>query len=228
MDSIERNNTNITINNRKRGAFIVLEGLDRSGKSSAVDILSRKKFNGSNDIVTLRFPNRQSTTGKMIDRFLENKQDLNDRVVHLLFVANRWEAKDQIISLLEQGKIVIADRYSFSGIVYSCSKDIPDKIDIDWAIMSESGLPKPDLVIQLDIDAEDASKRGDYGLEKYEKVDFQKRVQHMYNELHSRFADIWKCVAAIGTPEEVQQRVFDCIEQFLEADFLPESKVQLF
>jgi len=62
-------------------------------------------------------------------------------------------------------------------------------MDLKWCMQSDTGLPKPDLVIFLDLDPEDAKKRGDYGAERYENFSFQKRVRENYMQLKD---DTWK------------------------------------
>lgn len=54
---------------------------------------------------------------------------------------------------------------------------------IDWCKSSDSGLPKPDLVLYLTLSPEEAAKRGNYGEERYEQTDFQKKVAQNYAEL---------------------------------------------
>lgn len=92
-----------------RGAFIVIEGLDRSGKSTQALRLKERlevenvrvkliKFPGkftkrANHLGFLKevFADRTTAIGKMIDSYLRSQSDLDDRVIHLLFSANRWE-----------------------------------------------------------------------------------------------------------------------------------------
>lgn len=79
-----------------RGKFIVLEGLDRSGKTTQVAKLVERldarlqKFPGE---LNAEFAKTDRTTsiGKMIDAYLQSKTDMDDRAIHLLFCANRWE-----------------------------------------------------------------------------------------------------------------------------------------
>ena len=71
-----------------------------------------------------------------------------DQTIHLLFSANRWESSNEIVTLMEAGKDVICDRYVYSGVAYSSAKGL----DFEWCYSSDKGLPKPDLVIFLDID----------------------------------------------------------------------------
>ena len=78
------------------GKFIVLEGLDRTGKSSMVSMLQQKLEEEKRKVVGMGFPNRKSPTGMMINDFLTNKAEINDETIHLLFSANRWEAIKEI------------------------------------------------------------------------------------------------------------------------------------
>jgi len=71
-----------------RGAFIVFEGIDRCGKSTQVDLLGKALSNAKN----IRFPDRTSAIGQMINSYLVSATNMNDQAIHLLFSANRWEA----------------------------------------------------------------------------------------------------------------------------------------
>lgn len=78
---------------KSRGALIVLEGLDRSGKTSqASRILSFLQSEGFSAELW-RFPDRKTCVGEMISSYLANKSELDDHTVHLLFSANRWEKR---------------------------------------------------------------------------------------------------------------------------------------
>ncbi|KAH0836492.1 thymidylate kinase [Lanmaoa asiatica] len=83
-----------------RGAFIVIEGLDRSGKSTqAVRLIDRIQSTTTDSAssgsppkaVLLKFPDRTTAIGKMIDAYLRSESELDDHAIHLLFSANRWE-----------------------------------------------------------------------------------------------------------------------------------------
>lgn len=76
-----------------RGALVVLEGLDRSGKTSqCARLLSFLKGKGYN-AEGWRFPDRATSVGQMISAYLANDSQLDDRTIHLLFSANRWEKR---------------------------------------------------------------------------------------------------------------------------------------
>ena len=97
------------VKGKKRGAFIVLEGLDRSGKSTQCSKLVSNLEQEGIPATGIRFPgslrtpiqaihtlnccvvDRTTTTGKMIDAYLKQDAELDDHAIHLLFAVNRWE-----------------------------------------------------------------------------------------------------------------------------------------
>ncbi len=119
---------NSKLKERKRGLFILIEGLDRAGKSTQCSKLVERfsSLLSSDDVELVKFPNRDTPIGRMIDNYLksnkDSKEDLNDQAVHLLFSANRWEAIEDIKKKILNGKIIIVDRYVYSGVAYSAAK----------------------------------------------------------------------------------------------------------
>ena len=80
----------------------------------------------------MRFPDRSSIIGQMIDGYLKSDVEMEDHVIHLLFSANRWEAANRIKSLLEEGTTIVCDRYFHSGMVYSAAKGNLS-LSLEWA-----------------------------------------------------------------------------------------------
>jgi len=76
-----------------RGALIVLEGLDRSGKSSQCAQLASFLQSQGVAVEAWRFPDRTTSMGQMISSYLSCQTDLDDAAIHLLFSANRWEKR---------------------------------------------------------------------------------------------------------------------------------------
>lgn len=74
---------------------------------------------------------------------------------------------------------IICDRYYHSGIVYSAAKQNP-ALPLAWAKAPEVGLPRPDLVLFLDLDERVARERGGWGGEVYEKGEMQRRVRELF------------------------------------------------
>ena len=67
-----------------RGLFIVFEGLDHSGKSTQCKLLS-EALKKKGKVLDLRFPDRSTKIGKEIDLYLQNKSEVDDKVIHKLF-----------------------------------------------------------------------------------------------------------------------------------------------
>ncbi|KAF2665458.1 thymidylate kinase [Microthyrium microscopicum] len=164
-----------------RGIFIVIEGLDKAGKSTQCARLVaniRDKLN--KPVVQMRFPDRTTPTGKMINDYLKGDTEVDDHTIHLLFSANRWEAAPRIRELLLNGTSVVVDRYYWSGIVYSLAKE-RDDLTFKWARGCDIGLPMPDRCFFLDLDPTLARQRGGgYGEERYEKEAVQLKVREKF------------------------------------------------
>jgi dTMP kinase len=158
-----------------RGAFILLEGVDRCGKTTQCALLLKHLFSLSMAAVALRFPDRTTQVGQLIDGYLQSGADLDDRAVHLLFSANRWEAAPNLAQTLAEGRTIVCDRYAYSGVAFSSAKTKEDRKDgtaaasggsaaqdlgIDWCKSPDVGLPAPDCVLFLDLSQDEAEKRG--------------------------------------------------------------------
>ncbi|KAJ2993445.1 hypothetical protein HDV02_002424 [Globomyces sp. JEL0801] len=142
---------------------------DRSGKTSQLELLANHIKNSK----VFKFPNRyvtninfrQSITGSILDNYLKG-QEANDEAVHLIFSANRWESKQQILDLLNSGITCLG-------------------LDMEWCKNSDAGLLNPDLVLYFDIPPEQAAKRG--------VLDMQLKVREKFLQLKD---DNWHVVDA--------------------------------
>ena len=191
---------------RTRGLLILFEGVDRSGKTTQSEMLKDRLGEG---VKLIHFPDRSTCTGKIINEYLSskknNKEELDDRTIHLLFSANRWEAVQKIRDTLEEGIHVILDRYAHSGAAYTLAKgDIP----AEWCFVCDKGLPEPDLIFYLDVPVDVTETRGGFGQERYEEVAFQRRVYRAYQDVLSVSKNVFVVDGTIGV-EEVHQLVYD-------------------
>jgi dTMP kinase len=158
-----------------RGALIVFEGIDRSGKSTQSNLLC----DSLQPSVKMSFPNRETSIAPIINSYLSSSLTLDDHAIHLLFSANRWECKNDIINYIQAGTNVVLDRYAYSGVAYSAAKGL----DFEWCKSCDAGLPRPDLIIYMKIDPQQAMTRQLYGTERYEKIEFQAKVAAEFNKL---------------------------------------------
>ncbi|KAJ4331074.1 Thymidylate kinase [Didymella glomerata] len=190
-----------------KGKLIVFEGLDRAGKTTQCQMLVEALQKEGQSVMFMRFPDRTTPIGQMINSYLSGESEQEDHVIHLLFSANRWEAVPKITKAIEQGTTVIIDRYYYSGIVYSAAKQNPS-MTLQWCRHPDVGLPRPDLVLFLHISAEDAAARGGYGTERYEKKAMQDRVRELFEEVRGKKeGDDFVVVDAGGTVEDVQREI---------------------
>ncbi|KAK7090498.1 hypothetical protein V1264_010286 [Littorina saxatilis] len=186
-----------------RGAFIVFEGCDKSGKSTQCSLLVERLNRDGISAQLLKFPDRTTTIGKMIDSYLQQSCQLEDHSIHLLFAANRWEAMPKMNELLNSGVTLVVDRYSFSGVAFSSAKP---ELSMEWCREPERGLLRPDRVFYLTVGAEVASQRGDFGAERYEKKDFQAKVATMFDKLKD---DSWTVINADKAVTELSNEIFE-------------------
>ena len=218
---------------RRRGTLVVIEGLDRAGKSSQCMLLQDKLKGMGIPATYVKFPgksvctgclistaetreDRTTATGQMINAYLTGKAQNNDHAIHLIFSANRWEAVNSIISDINNGVTVIIDRYSYSGAVYSAAKENPD-LSLGWAWSMEVNLPKPDVLIFLHISPQDAAKRGGFGDERYETTKMQSRVRELFQKLFQNVLDHNIITIDAGKPidevaEDILQPILACIK----------------
>lgn len=197
-----------TESSSSRGALIVLEGLDRCGKTSQSGRLYKYLDEQGRSVESWRFPDRNTGVGQMISSYLANKSQLDDHAIHLLFSANRWEKRSLMEEKLKSGTTLVVDRYSYSGVAFSSAKGL----DIGWCKAPEIGLLAPDLVVYLDISPEKAAERGGYGDERYEQLEFQKKVAGSYLALRD---SSWKVIDATLSIEDIEKElrevVLDCM-----------------
>lgn len=186
-----------------RGKLIVFEGLDRSGKSTQCALLVERLREKGERVEHLRFPERTTPIGQMINAYLQGNQALEDHVVHLLFSANRWEVAPEIERLINDGITVVIDRYYYSGCVYSAAKQIQG-LGLEWARHPDVGLPRPDLCIFLDVSPETVASRGGFGEEIYERREMQARVRELF-EVMMRHPDEENDVVIVNADRNIDE-----------------------
>lgn len=71
--------------------MICLEGIDHSGKTSQAEALCKKLNENGIKTITLRFPDRSTDTGTIINAYLQKNINMDDHIIHLLYTVNRWE-----------------------------------------------------------------------------------------------------------------------------------------
>jgi dTMP kinase len=142
--------------------LFVIEGVDGSGKSTQLKLLSEYLLKKGHKCEFLHFPRTDAPYfGELIARFLRGEfgslNDVDPYLVAMLYAGDRKDASDKIKEWLEKKNIVLLDRYTYSNIAYQCAK-LDDQISqeklMKWILSLEFdhfAIPKPDLNIFLDV-----------------------------------------------------------------------------
>ena len=158
--------------------FIVFDGIDGSGTSTHSKLLKGfLEYKGYK--VYLTHEPSESEIGKLLRKFLKNKE-IPPTTDALMFAADRdLHYHNEIKKNLDEGFVVISDRYLESSIIYQSVQS--EEISIDWIKQLNKFVGKPDLTIILDIDPKIAliRKNGE-DLEKFENIAFLTQVRNLY------------------------------------------------
>ncbi len=165
------------------GLFISIEGIDGVGKTKAAKSLVRKLLTEGFSALYTCEPTDEGPYGKLVRELLFRKESWKwERA--LLFVLDRaWHVNNVILPSINEGRIVVCDRYMHSQLAYQIAEGL------DRGILEALNLefPKPDLVIYLDSDPSNAIRRMRHlGLRSrrsvYEDEQFLRRVRQLYLE----------------------------------------------
>lgn len=191
-----------------KGIFIVLEGPDGSGKSTMAKKIGEYFSARGREIEFTREPGGTKISEKIRDLILDNDNtDMNYRTEALLYAAARAQlTAEKIIPWLEEGKIVISERFVYSSLVY---QGIGRGLGIEKVKSINNfaidGL-KPDIAVFLDVDPEKGLQRklnidGGDRLEN-ESINFHKQVYEGYKKLVKTCPEI-TAVNAERTVDEI-------------------------
>ncbi len=205
--------------------FIVVEGLDGTGKTTQIKILSEYiKSKGIDTVITAE--PTSTPTGKLIRRILSGEVPSTPWSLAALFLSDRIihnkDAEDGIEKHLRDGKTVISDRYYYSTFAYQGYET-----DLQWAISMHENCPeirKPDLVLFLTMAPEKCvarikANRPDEAIEIYENTESLTKISCQFDTVFSQLKDRENIVYidADGTVEEVSQRLFTAYDEYFGA-----------
>jgi dTMP kinase len=162
-----------------RGKFIVLEGIDGSGKRTQIEALAREFSRRGMALSQIGFPNYGGFFGKLVARFLNGEfgplAAVDPHFSALLYAGDRLESKPAIESALAAGKIVLGDRYVASNLAHQGARMPREKRSefLAWLKQLEyqvHALPAEDLVIYLRLPVAQAHRLvGQKGAREYTK-----------------------------------------------------------
>ena len=159
------------------GHLIAFEGLDQSGKQTQAELLRDHLKALGRKARLVSFPDYGTSIGEEIARALSNERDYGPDVMQLLYVANRYEKKADLLRWLEGGLMLVSDRYTESSVAYGEAFGL----DPVWLTDMQKFLPPASLTILLDIAPETAVQRKSVDRDRYERdLAMQGRVRESY------------------------------------------------
>lgn len=150
-----------------RGKFIVLEGIDGSGKRTQLDALAGEFSRRGTAFAQISFPNYSGFYGKLVAQFLNGEfgplSAVDPHFSALLYAGDRLESKLAIEAALAAGKVVLADRYVASNLAHQGARVAREKRGnfLAWLKQLEyevHALPIEDLVIYLRVPVAEAHR----------------------------------------------------------------------
>ena len=159
------------------GSLIAFEGLDQSGKQTQAELLrDRLKAEGHKSRL-VSFPDYATSIGEEIARALQGEREYGPDVMQLLYVANRYERKDDLHRWLDGGLVLVCDRYTASSVAYGEAQGL----DPAWLVEIQKFRPAAAATVLLDIAPETAAQRKAIDRDRYERdLALLSRVRESY------------------------------------------------
>jgi len=192
------------------GVLIAFEGLDQSGKQTQAELLRDRLKEDGRKARLVSFPDYGTSIGEEIARALQGEREYGADVMQLLYVANRYERKPDLVRWLDGGLILVCDRYRASSVAYGEAFGL----DAEWLETIQTYLPSPALTILLDIAPETAAKRKSADRDRYERdLAMQQRVRESYRRQGA--AGRWIVLDGERSKDAIAGDVFNAVERQL-------------
>jgi len=205
-----------------RGYFITVEGTDGAGKTTQIKLIEDYLKSKNKSLVVTREPGGTKIGEKIRDILLDSQNSEMGMITEMLLYAS---ARAQLVSevikpAIEEGKVVICDRFVDSSYVYQgFGRGIDLKIITDVNRIALDGLV-PDITLFFDINPVDALRRRSNSTEldriEKEKMDFHKRVYNGYKKLAMLYSDRINCIDSNRSIEEIFVDVKSCIDELMD------------
>ncbi len=199
-----------------KGIFIVVEGIDGAGKGYAMMRLQEYITGNSKkyDYILLTREPTNSLLGRELREILASESDpmAKSRKCLELFISDRKQhVEKHILPALQKGYVVLCDRYKYSTMAFQAAQGLP----LEELIEVQKSFPTPDLVFLLDLPVEKAFARMSDRKknEKFENVEFSKKVRRNYLEIAKKLSDPIVVIDASKEKEAVFQQLKEELEK---------------
>ncbi|MDI6904009.1 MAG: dTMP kinase [Candidatus Bathyarchaeia archaeon] len=194
-----------------KGVFICVEGLDGCGKTTQTKLLVRRLGKKGYNVTYTAEPSC-GEIGKFIKKYcLHGKKRVSSIVEALLFAADRYEHVDnEIIPALNEGRLVVSDRYVYSSLAYQGAAGL----DLKWIEKINEHAMRPDLAIFVDVEPEVVIHRLKPKKSVMENLETQRKVREVY----MKFVEKGELVKIDGNrpKKEVADDILTIVLRFLE------------
>lgn len=223
------------MNNFKKGSFIVIDGIDGTGKATQTKCLVERLNKEGRRAISISFPRHGLPSATMADLYLEGKlggKELtsNPYLVSAFYAADRYLNAHEIREALNQGTTVVCDRYVAANMGHQGSKiesDEERKLFFEWLYDYEYkklGIPFPDINIVLHVPLAVSiglvQKRG-LPRDSHEKDDEHlRKAREVYLQLPQLFPDTFTAIECyrddtLYTPDQIHELVWEKVSPLL-------------
>ena len=182
--------------------IIVIEGGDQAGKFTQSKLLEKSLKMRKIKTKLFHFPDYKTPIGKEIHQYLDGKRKFPPQVIHCLLAANRWEKLDEIKQSQEKNSVLIMNRYYQSNLIYGIANGLKPK----WLENLDNGLPKPNLVILLDVTQTESFSRQKTNRDKFEEnEEFSRKISILYKKIAKKKR--WNIIDASQSKKEIHEEI---------------------
>lgn len=204
----------------KKGKFIAFEGIDGSGKSTQIQLLSNKLRDIGVYCYTTMEPT-DSPIGSLIHQIMTGRIKTDNKVIAGLFVADRLDhllnEVNGVLPKIMEGTTVITDRYYFSSYAYH-SVDMP----MDWVIQANAQskeILQPTITIFIDVKPDNAIERiarNRFHQELFEKKSRLIKVREKYLEAFEKLQNEENFVIIDGNrpQNEIAEDIWNAVKKY--------------
>jgi len=220
-----------------KGTFIVIEGIDASGKTVQAKKLITKLQELNKSVIYADFPSYETKFGKLVAAYLRGdfgkKDEIPFEIRCLLYAIDRYQFKNEYQEAIAEGKIVVSNRFTQSNMGFQPLEYFGQerKVAVSWIEKVEERLPQADLVFVLNVSPSTAFELNAHkdlraylkGLKRdihEESLNFQINANENYLEIAQERANwvVIACMNANGTlksKEEIFSEIWSHVEKII-------------
>ena len=189
--------------------LVNLEGIDGCGKSTQSKLLKNKLEEIGDKVIILKEPTKRPHGQKLWDMLRGKRKATNEEILDLFVLDRKQHVKERIQPALDDGTVVLMDRYYYSSMAYQ----VAGGIDVNVIRERHTFAPIPDIVLIFDLPVTVALERvrGHSEADEFEKEGHLEKVREAY--LNLRSDPLVRIVDSAITPEEIFEDVWKLVSE---------------